>query len=83
MTLLAERPTTAEEPEPKRASGLLAFREPGFEVLTRRQLRSELNAHPLGTAVAAWETESDAENDEFIYAVFHTTADPGWDGQHR
>ena len=66
------------------APGFLNLREAGFEVLTRKQLRAELQAHAKGKGVAAWEASAgkDDEDDlEYIYALFRTTMEPTSAGQ--
>jgi predicted component of viral defense system (DUF524 family) len=63
------------------AHGLVALREPGFRVFTRTQLRAELRAHVKGVGVAAWEAVARADDDESIYALFRTSADPAFEGQ--
>ena len=45
------------------APGFLNLRESGFDVLTRKQLRAELQAHAKGKGVAAWEASA-AKDDE-------------------
>jgi hypothetical protein len=61
------------------ARGLLCLREPGFHVFTRKQLRAELNQHAKGAGVAAWQAGAGADDDEYIYALFKTRRDPGYD----
>ena len=61
------------------APGMLVLREAGFRVLTRVELRRELRSHARGANVAAWELSSGDEDVDFIYAVFRTTDDPGWE----
>jgi predicted component of viral defense system (DUF524 family) len=61
---------------PTVADGLLVLREHGFRVLTRSQLRRELQAHAKGKGVAAWEANAKADDEEHIYALFKTRRDP-------
>jgi predicted component of viral defense system (DUF524 family) len=63
------------------ATGFLTLREPGFRVFTRAQLRSELQQHAKGKGVAAWEGSIGTDDDETIYALFKTEADPDWAAQ--
>ena len=67
------------------ALGLLSLREPGFRVYTRSQLRLELKQHMGARGVAAWEASAQANDDNYIYALFRTRLDPDyvdqiWDG---
>ncbi len=67
------------------APGLLLLREPGFRVYTRSQLRLELKQRAGSRGVAAWEASVRADDDEHIYALFHTKPDiayfdSAWDG---
>jgi hypothetical protein len=63
------------------ASGLLSLREPGYGVYARLQLRAELNQHPKGKGVAAWQASAGKDDEEYIYALFRTSADAAWEGQ--
>lgn len=63
------------------APGLLVLRERGFRVFTRAQLRAELNEHARGPGVAAWQNTAGADDDEYIYALFRTTADETFAGR--
>lgn len=68
------------------ASGMLCLRESGFRILTRSQLRIELKQHAKGQGVAAWEAFAGQDDEEHIYALFKTAADPasesqGWRGE--
>jgi predicted component of viral defense system (DUF524 family) len=67
------------------ALGLLSLREPGFRVYTRSQLRLELKQHMGARGVAAWEASAQANDDNYIYALFRTRLDLDyvdqiWDG---
>lgn len=61
--------------------GLLSLRELGYHVYTRLQLRSKIKDHPKGKDVADWLDTIGKNDEEFIYALFHTCADPAWDEQ--
>jgi hypothetical protein len=58
------------------APGLLRLRECGFRIFTRTQLRAELKQHAKGQGVAAWEAQAGADDDEYLYALFKSAADP-------
>lgn len=67
------------------APGLCMLTEPGFRVYTRSELRDELKVRRGSTGVAVWERTAAKDDDEYIYALFRTTADPiyaaqRWDG---
>ena len=66
---------------PKAEPGLLVFREKGFRIFTRTQLRAELSAHAKGAGVAAWLASAGRDDDEYIYALFKTKADDAFKGQ--
>jgi len=59
------------------APGLIVLREPGFQILTRLQLRAELNQHAKGKGVAGWAAEVGRDDEEYIYALFRTRVDSG------
>jgi predicted component of viral defense system (DUF524 family) len=61
--------------------GLLTLREPGFRVFTRRELRTELQQHARGTGVAAWESDSSDDEEDYIYALFRCQPDLKFSGQ--
>jgi len=63
------------------APGFLNLREAGFDVLTRKQLRAELQEHAKGRGVAAWEASAGEDDEEYIYALFRTTIEPSSAGQ--
>jgi hypothetical protein len=63
------------------APGLIILREPGCEIFTRSQLRTELNQHGKGKGVAAWAAAASKDDEEYIYALFRTSCDPGSVGQ--
>ena len=63
------------------APGLLWLRKSGFKILTRSQLRVELNQHAKGKGVAAWQARAEKDDEETIYALFQTSADHAWDEQ--
>lgn len=58
------------------AQGMLKLREPGFRVYTRLELRAELKKHAKGAGVGVWETTVKQDDEEYIYALFRTVADP-------
>ncbi len=67
------------------APGLLAVREAGYRVYTRKELRAELLKHPQGKSVAKWVEQEAADDEENIYALFKTRPDilfgqQPWDG---
>jgi predicted component of viral defense system (DUF524 family) len=62
------------------APGLLLIREPGYRVLTRSELRKELQKFPKARGIAAWQEKPKDDDDENIYAVFRTTVDPVYQG---
>lgn len=67
--------------------GLLALREPGFRVYTRDELRRVLQKHEPSLGLSAWELGPNADDEQFIYALFLTEPDPtysgvDWDGEH-
>ncbi|MFM8444876.1 MAG: DUF2357 domain-containing protein [Methylococcus sp.] len=61
------------------ASGLLRLRESGFRVFTRSQLRMELKQHAKGQGVAAWAALAGSDDEEQIYGLFKTAADPAFE----
>ena len=61
------------------APGLLRLRECGFRIFTRNQLRAELKQHAKGQGVAAWEAQAGADDDECLYALFKSAADPAFE----
>ena len=61
--------------------GLLLLREPGFRVFTRTQLRARLMQHESGRGAALWADTAGHDDDEYIYAVFHTNEDTSFTGQ--
>ena len=63
------------------APGLLILREHGFRIFTRLQLRNQLHQHARGAGVAAWVASAGADDDEMIYALFHTKPDPDYGSQ--
>jgi hypothetical protein len=60
------------------APGLLQLREPGFRILTHKQLRAEFKRQSGATVVATWEESVGRNEEEFIYALFKTRPDPSW-----
>lgn len=80
-TLAAVRHLLMRTHGPAVAPGLVQLREPGFRVFTRAQLRAELAKHAKGLGVTAWERTAGVDDDEFIYAVFRTSADSAFSGQ--
>lgn len=64
----------------KVAPGLLMLREPGFRVFTRLQLRQEIEKAGSG-AIASWQSTPASDDEEYIYALFKTTADANYAGQ--
>jgi hypothetical protein len=66
---------------PKVEPGMLVLREQGFHIFTRAQLRRELAAHAKGAGVAAWQASAGNDDEEHIYALFKTRADPDFQGQ--
>ena len=66
---------------PSFAPGLLVLREAGFRVFTRMQLRAELSEHARGAGIASWEASAGQDDEEYIYALFKTTADERSTGQ--
>jgi predicted component of viral defense system (DUF524 family) len=59
------------------APGLILLREPGFQIFTRSQLRTELNQHAKGKGVAAWTAAAGKDDEEYIYTLFRTSIDLG------
>lgn len=57
------------------APGLLALRDSGYRVFTRKGLRARLQQYPQGKGVADWVGKEESDDDETIYALFETRPD--------
>lgn len=63
------------------APGLLALREPGFDIYTRTQLRAKLDKYAKQARITPWQDNPAPDDDEYIYALFKTKPDPAFANQ--